>query len=118
MHEKHHVLFNKREWEARPQYKDLRNNGGLIVPMEREVHNELHRNVQLVPTLGYHGIMAVHREFYRGRGYIESLDNLMFAVESAKNNERLSGIERGLAGLALEALDLQRPFIIEGVVEK
>lgn len=117
MIEKHHELFNKREWEAREQYKDLRNNGGLIVPMHKEYHDELHKSVRLVPTLGYNGIMAVHREFYRGRSYIDTLDNLMFAVESAKNNERLSSIERGLAELALDALDLQRPFIQEGAVE-
>lgn len=117
MHDKHHVLFNKREWEARPQYKDLRNNGGLIVPMEREVHNELHRNVRLVPTLGYYGIMAVQKEFYRGRTHLDTVDNLMFSVEKAMNNERLSKVERGLASLALDAIEAQRPFIAEGGVE-
>lgn len=115
--DRHHVLFNKREWESRPQYKSLRENPGLIIPMDREVHNELHRADSLVPLLGYYGIMAVQREFYRGRTHLETVDNLMFAIEKSKDNPRKSNIEKGLAELALQSLDIQRPFIIEGEIK-
>ena len=115
--DRHHVLFNKREWESRPQYKDLRENAGLIIPIDREVHNELHRNVQQVPVLGYYGILAVQREFYRGRTHLETVDNLLFSLEQASENKKLTELDRALANISLQAVDLQRPFIVEGQVK-
>lgn len=115
--DKHHVLFNKREWESRPQYRELRQNSGLIIPIDRDVHNELHRSVSQVPVLGYYGILTVQREFYRGRTHLDTLDNLLFALEKASNHDRLSDIDRGLASIALQAVDLQRPFILDGLAE-
>ena len=115
--DRHHVLFNKREWESRPQYKELRQNPGLIVPMDRDIHNELHRSLAHVPVLGYHAIMAVNKEFYRGRTHLETLDNLMFAIESLENHPRLPDLDKSLANIALQSLDIQKPFIIEGEIK-
>ena len=115
--DRHHVLFNKREWESRPQYKELRQNSGLIIPIDRDVHNELHRSVSQVPVLGYYGILAVQKEFYRGRTHLDTLDNLMFALERASEHGRLSDLDKGLASIALQAVDIQRPFIVEGLIE-
>jgi hypothetical protein len=112
--DRHHVLFNKREWESRPQYKELRSDSGLIIPMDRDAHNELHRNVGHVPVLGYYGILAVQREFYRGRTHLDTLDNLLFALEGASENDRLTELDKRLAGIALEAVELQKPYIVEG----
>lgn len=116
--DRHHVLFNKREWESRPQYRELRENAGLIIPMDREVHNELHRAVSQVPVLGYYGIMAVHREFYRGRTHLQTMDNLMFALETASEHNRLSDLDRSLASIALQAVEVQRPFIVSGEIKR
>lgn len=116
--DRHHVLYNKREWESRPQYKELRQNPGLIVPMDREIHNDLHRSVPFVPVMGYHGIMAVIREFHRGRTHLDTIDNLMFATEESIKNPKMSDLEKALSGLALESLEMQRPFIVEGGVEQ
>lgn len=114
--DRHHVIFNKREWESRPQYKSLRENEGLIVPMDRDIHNELHRAVPFVPVMGYYGIMAVQREFYRDRTRLGTIENLMFAIEKSMEHPKLSDIERSLAGLALQAVDVQRPFIRQGEI--
>ena len=115
--DKHHVLFNKREWESRPQYKELRQNSGLIVPIDRDVHNELHISVTQVPVLGYYGIMAVQKEFYRGRTYIDTVDNLLFALKSVERHPKLSDIEKSLASIAIQAVEIQRPFIVKGLIE-
>ena len=115
--DRHHVLWNKREWESRPQYKELRETPGLIVPMEREVHHELHRAVPFVPVLGYYGILAANRAFEEGADHLESIDNLALAIDSIHKNRRMSGIERGLADLALESIELQLPFIREGYIK-
>ncbi len=116
--DRHHVLFNKREWESRPQYKQLRENPGLIVPIDRDVHNELHRTVTQVPILGYYAVMAVQKEFYRGRTHLETIDNLLFALESVEDHPRLSDLDKSLANIALQAVDLQKPFIVEGYLGK
>lgn len=116
--DRHHVLFNKREWESRPQYKELRQNAGLIVPIDRDIHNEIHRNVSQVPILGYYGIMAVHREFFRGRTHLDTVDNLLFAIEKAAEYPRLSELDRNLARIALQAVEIQKPLIIEGYMGK
>lgn len=113
--DKHHVLYNAREWESRPQYKELRQNPGLIIPIDRDVHNELHRNVAHVPVLGYYGILAVNKEFYRGRTPLDNVENLMFAIETIQKNDRMTEIDKGLAELALMAVDLQRPYIVDGI---
>ena len=115
--DRHHVLFNKREWESRPQYKELRSNSGLIIPMDREVHCELHRASPIVPVMGYYGIMSVNREFYRGRDHLETLDNLLFALDASSKNEKLSNMERSLSSLALEAVEIQKPLIKEGYIK-
>lgn len=114
---RHHILFNKREWESRPQYKSLRENTGLIVPMDNEVHNELHRAVPFVPLLGYHGIVAVQREFYRGRSHLESVDNLLFAIQESMRHPRETEIEKRLSGIALDTIEQQRPYILKGEVK-
>ena len=115
--DRHHVLWNKREWESRPQYKQLRETHGLIVPMEREAHNELHRAVPFVPVLGYYGILAVNKAFEEGTDHLESIDNLALAIDSIHKNKRMSELERGLANLALESVELQLPFIREGYIK-
>lgn len=115
---RHHVLFNKREWESRPQYRELRQNSGLIVPLDVDTHNELHKSVTHVPVLGYYGIVAVQKEFYRGRTHIDTIDNLLFALESLQEHLRLSDLDKALAGIALQAVEIQRPFIVEGLIEE
>lgn len=84
--------------------------------MDSEVHRELHREVPLVPLLGYYGVMAVEREFSKGRDYLGTVDNLMSALDKTSHNERLSRIERSLSSLALESVEMQRPFIEDGLI--
>ncbi len=93
----------------------MRSNSGLIIPIDRDAHNELHRSVSQVPVLGYYGILAVQREFYRGRTHLDTVDNLLFALEKSSENEKLSDMDKALASLALQAVDTQRPFILRGI---
>jgi hypothetical protein len=81
--------------------------------MERELHNEIHDNCPAVPLLGHHTLMRVNRDFTEGRTSIQSMENLMSAIETAGNYPRAHSIEKELANLAVWALDLQRPFIAE-----
>lgn len=109
----HHVLHYKKEWTLRDQAKDIRNYPSLIPTIPRQVHEEIHRNVPPVPLLGYHALMRVQRDWVRDRDTMQSIDNLLIAIEGASRHERAHPIERELALLAMEAIDLQRPYLKE-----
>lgn len=117
MIDRHHVLYNAREWECRPQYKEVRTNSGLIIPMDREVHNELHRNTSAVPVIGYHAIQLVRKNFEQGDTHLETVDNLLSSLDHVEKSTKLSKTERALAAIALECVEDQVPYIKEGIAE-
>lgn len=115
--DKHHVLHYRQEWTLRPNAERLRESPPLIPEIPREIHNEIHANTPAVPLLGHHALLHTAK-FYRPIPYdtLGSMDNLMFAMEEAARHERAHPIERDLAELAIQAVDLQRPYIREGLL--
>lgn len=109
--ERHHILFNKRAWTSYREAETLREERSLIVPLEHDAHKELHKNVPIVPLLGYYGLVAVRNNFEAGSDPLESIDNLQLVIEKAKKHPRAHSIEKSLAELAIEALELQKQFI-------
>lgn len=112
----HHILFNRQEWELRSESKLLRQTPSLIPRLDREVHEELHRACPAVPILGYYALFRTLRSFEESDDTLESVDSLMFAIEAAGNSPKAHPIERSIGELAVQAIDLQRPFIREGLV--
>lgn len=108
---RHHVLFERAVWESNPKGKELRRDSGLIIPMDEEVHAELHRDVSKVPLLGRQAIMLVKNEFCRGRNNMETIDNLLFAFNKVEIDNRIPIEERRLAELAIHNVGLQKPYI-------
>lgn len=111
----HHILHNKQEWSLRPEANQLRTNRLLIPLIDREVHNELHRACPAVPLLGFHALRRIARDFEQDFDTIGTVDNLLLSMEKANTDPRNHAIERSLGELAIEAIDLQRPFLIEGM---
>lgn len=112
----HHILHHRQEWRLRPDGLRLRENPVLIPVIPREVHNAIHANVPSVPLLGFHALRRVAREFEPVPGdTLTSMENLMDAMEVARRDPRAHPIEKDLAELAIEAVDLQRPYIREGL---
>ena len=109
----HHIVHTAKEWELRPEARRIRQTPTLIVPIERSLHEEIHHNCPAVPLLGYHALLAVNSSFEEGNTALESMDNLMLAIEKAGNHPKAHLIEKKLAELAVWAIDLQRPFITE-----
>lgn len=109
----HHLIFNKQEWSLRPDAKTLREQPSLIFSLSRSEHNEIHRNVPAVPLLGYHALQRTLAMYEAGDTPIQSIDNLMTAMEHAANHPKAHIIEKHLAELAIWAVDLQKPFIAE-----
>jgi len=111
----HHVIHPAKEWQIRPEAKKVRDTPSLIVPMGPYAHNKLHRNCPPLPLLGYHALQTVVREFTPTRDTMETLDSLVYAIEQAARHPRAYQVERGVARLAIDALETQRPFLQEAL---
>ncbi len=111
MQDRHHILFERLCWNNRPTARKLRATPMLIPLLDRDVHNELHRACPPVPVLGYYALERTFREFECGSTYLQTADNLLSAMQEASLNPRAHRIERDLCRLAIQAVDLQRPYI-------
>ena len=111
--ERHHILFNKRAWNSYKEGTSLRETPSLIVPLEHDVHKELHREVPIVPLLGYYSLLSVRNSFEPARDPLESVERFQRSIEQAKRHPKAHDIEKSLADLAVYALDLQKPYIID-----
>lgn len=111
----HHILHNRQEWSLRPEARRLRETRTLIPYIDRSVHNEIHATCPPVPALGYYALKLVESRFHEGSGTLQSMDNLMAAIEVSSRHPRSHQIERDLAQLAIQAIDLQRPIIAEAL---
>lgn len=108
----HHILHNKQEWTLRPDAKKLRETPTLVPRLDRVTHNEIHRYAPAVPLLGYHALQRTLSFFEEGDTTIQSVENLMRAIEHAANHPKAHIIEKHVAELAIWAIDLQRPFLV------
>lgn len=84
--------------------------------LDRSVHEHLHRYTTPVPPLGVYALQRVVRDFKPSRDVFQSIDNLMTSIEGAANHPKAHALERELAYIAIDAIDLQRPFIKEGLI--
>lgn len=111
--DRHHIVHNRAEWNLRPAGAMIRQEETLIPEMPRTLHNEIHAECPPVPLLAIHSLERTAHFFKPGRDTLQSMDNLMDAIERSVEHPRTHEIERELAMLAIEAIDLQRPFIRE-----
>lgn len=108
---RHHLIFNRFEWSARPQSKEIRDTPSLIIPMERSEHEELHRICAPIPNLGHEALLIVMGRFRPVEDTLDTMESLMSAIEAASRHYKCKPIERRLAMLAVEAIDSQIPYI-------
>lgn len=111
--DRHHLVFDRVSWSSRPEAKRIREDKSLIVRLDRIDHDELHRHTVPVPLLGYHALVRTFKSYEPGDTPLESIENLMGSIEQAVNHPKAHPLERELGGLAVWALDLERPFIAE-----
>lgn len=108
----HHILFEARNWAAHQPNRTLRQKPGLIVDLDRDAHEELHREVATVVAPSHRMGMAV-LSLYRDNpdDNIRSMENLMFAIDRATKHPRVRPIERQIGGLIIASVEAQLPFI-------
>lgn len=113
----HHILHSKRQWRAQEPTRELRENQWLKPPLYDDAHDRLHRAVGVVPLPDHAFAESILNRFKPVYGdYFASVDNLLFAIEGAAIGRHIDGIQRELGHLMIQAIDLQKPFIKEGIV--
>lgn len=112
----HHILFTKRTWRSQGDTSALRSNPSLIVPMYDNPHAALHREVFTVPLLDHRTANIVNRDYRPAGNYIASMNRLMSVIDEVGRDPRCGQIERDLGQLAIQAIEIQIPFIKEGQV--
>ena len=105
----HHILYQRRRWRDRPDSAQLRETDGLIVPMDVDIHQELHDHLwEGVPLLGRQAVLDVMYEMDRNTTYLEIIDNVLSLIEKTRDP---------MADLAIYAIESQLPFIREGITQ-
>lgn len=109
--DRHHLIHTRSDWTSNKTAKRLRDTPELVPRIDRQLHNEIHRQAPAVPLLGYHALYRVSRDFETAETSWESLENLMRVIEQASRSPKSHRIESQLALLAVESLDIQRVIL-------
>lgn len=112
----HHILFDRSNHEANKDNRQLRRSLGLMVRLDVFSHRELHRECPSVPALGSYMAQSVRSRYIPHGDPLRGMENYMFAVEEAAKNPKAHQIDRELGQLVIMAVDIQRPFIRQGLV--
>lgn len=116
--DRHHILHARQEWSLRPEAAALRETPQLIPLIDRDVHDEIHRLAPTVPLLSYHVMKNTVARFEPQPTTVETMDDLMLCIDRAARHPRAHRIERALAHIAIEALEIQRTVLIGNVYER
>lgn len=108
---RHHIVHNRQEWSLRKAGLWIREQRSLIQNIDVDTHKEIHDNCPPIPLLGHYALMRTAHLFIPGRDTLESIDNLSFAIEEAGKHPKTHPIEREVGQLAIEALQLQKPYL-------
>lgn len=114
MRDRHHILHNRQEWTLRPQAERLRETPQLVPLIDREVHEEIHRECPVVPLLGYHALNRVNGVFRPVKfDTLKTIDNLLLSIDYAVDHPKAHPLERQLGQLVIATIETQRPFIAD-----
>jgi hypothetical protein len=89
---------------------------GLIAVLDTDTHRALHRACPGVPPPDIFTAQRIRRDYVGHHDPNVAVERYMRAVESAIQSPKNHPIERALAELTIMAVDLQRPFIREGLI--
>jgi hypothetical protein len=80
----------------------------MIPIMRRGDHDIMHETVPIVPALGHHVLLAIPKLWSPRGNTFQDLDSLCIAIDKASAPPKVHQLERDLAGLAIEALMMER----------
>lgn len=109
--DRHHILFPRRLYESGDTSRRLRNTNSLIPKIDRELHEEIHREVAIVPILAHHALARTVRMFYPSGNTLEDISRLQIAMEDSVDHIKATKTEKTLAELACYELAVQRHML-------
>lgn len=115
---RHHILHVGREWSLRPEPRKLRELPSLVPNIDRGVHDELHNHCPAVPVLGICAMQRIAQEVRDTGDTYKTLDQLFLAVERAGRHPKAKPLERELGQLMIHTIQLQIPYIREGMIHE
>ena len=118
----HHILFDKCLWDGL-SHRELRRDADMIVLMDRDIHNELHRKVPPVPPLGRSMTMTVSKCYRQlkcsakrglvGEGNpVIGIALLKTALDQVANKAWVTDLELRQIALIQDNLDAQVEYIL------
>lgn len=113
---RHHILFERQLWQARPETRRLRGMGSLMVRLDDEVHSELHKVVTTIPVPNVYVVRYMLDNYVPTGCVMDNVDHLSSVVEDASKNPHARGLEIEHGQLIVACLQAQKPFIREGMV--
>lgn len=115
--ERHHILHHRTAHESNKDNHWLRTKAiGMIALLDPDVHDELHKACPGVPPLDLFTAQRVRRLYIADQNPLKAIDNYMFAVDLASQHPKSHDIEVQLSQLAIQAVEMQKPFIKEGLI--
>lgn len=114
----HHILHTKGDWSRRGESLYLRGTPSLVPRIERDAHNEIHRECPSIPVLGFHALQRVSRTFDPIGNTMRDIELLQLSIDKGTKHPKTHPIERSMAELTLHAIDLQKPFLQEALSER
>lgn len=112
----HHLLWEKLLWDARPESRCLRRSSSLIVRLEQDSHNALHRAITTVPVPNVYMVRSIAHSFVPSPDIFQAMDNLCFSIDESVNHPRATMLDRRLGQLMIDSVVTQRPFIRAGMI--
>ena len=114
MIDRHHPVHTKAHWTSSKEAEALREK--YLYPVDRKVHELLHRECAPVPLLGFHAVRQVLGSVHTRGDPQRDLDQLSRAIERAGRHPRAHPLEAKLGELAIEAIQAQIPYLIENKI--
>ena len=114
--DRHHPYFQRSEQCKTKVGRYLISS--IVIPMDYETHHfELHENCEKMPIFERPTLEVVAAYFNPVENPIETIDILMRAFSKAEKSERIKYSQKILAGIAIENLAKQIPYIKYGRIK-
>lgn len=112
---RHHTLFTRTTWDSQFPSKKLRSTPELIVVLDDDAHEALHRAIPTVPVPDHRSLQIIENRFQPVTGgIIKNLYNLISEIDNVTQRSYVGRIEQELGAVVIHSLEMQMPFLREG----
>ena len=116
--DRHHPYFQRKEQSRSRIGRSIVNAKSFPILMDYGIHHhELHPNCEKMPIFERPTLEVVAAYFNPVENPIETIDILMRAFSKAEKSERIKYSQKILAGIAIENLAKQIPYIKYGRIK-